>query len=84
MIFAFFAGADVMPLSADIVTEEIGSLVDLLTVIDCCAGGVTKSSFFVLFSSRTSIIYFALSSRSRREKLASFIALQTVRFGFFC
>ena len=43
------------PLSAEIVMEEIGSLFDLLMVIDCCAGGVTKSSFFVLFIRRTTI-----------------------------
>ena len=55
MIFTLFAGADVTPLSADIVMEEIGSLFDLLMVIDCCAGGVTKS-FFVLFISRTTIL----------------------------
>ena len=53
MIFAFFAGADVTLLSAaDIVTEEIVRLFDLLTVVINCAGGVTKSSFFVLFSSQ--------------------------------
>ena len=41
--------------AADIVMEEIGSLFDLLMVIDCCAGGVIKS-FFVLFISRTTIL----------------------------
>ena len=63
---AFFTGAQHVTrmLSADIVTEEIGSLFDLLTVIDCCAGGVAKSSFFVLFSRQTTIIYFDLSSCS--------------------
>ena len=83
MIFAFFAGADVTLLSAaDIVTEEIGSQFDLLMVVIDCAGGVTNSSFFVVFSSRRIIIYFVLFSRSRREKLTSFIASQTERFGF--
>ena len=81
-ILAVSAGADVTTLSADIVTEEIGSLFDLLAVIDCCAGGEAKSSFFVLFSRQTTIIYFNLSSFSQREKLPSFIASRIVRFGF--
>ena len=76
-----FAGADLTPPSADIVKEEIGSLFDLLMVIDICAGGVTNPSFFVLLSSLRTIIYFALSSHSRREKSASFIASRTSRFG---
>jgi hypothetical protein len=36
MISAFFVGADVTLLSADIVMEEIGSLFDLLMVILLC------------------------------------------------
>ncbi len=66
-----------------IVTEDMGSL-GMLTVMDS-AGGVVKTSFLVLsvlFSRQMTIIYFALSSCSWGEKLASVIPSQTVRFGF--
>ncbi len=57
-----------------IVTEEMG-LIGMLTVMDS-AGGVVKTSFFVLsvlFSRQMTIIYFALSLCSRGEKSASVI-----------
>ena len=66
MFFAFFAGADVTRLLSDddIVT---GSLIDLLTVVIDCGGGVTKSPFFVLLSSRRTIILRLVLSLPERK-----------------
>lgn len=53
MVVVFFASAGggmMSSFSSDIVTEDIRpSLICLLMVAIDCVGGVTKSSFFVLF-----------------------------------